>query len=129
MNTPKEFDWFSALDECPFESLKVDLAVQVEKALDEHDLSRSDLAQRANRSRSWVTKVLSADSNLTLETLCLLAEALKKEVKIDLIDINKPRKVTVNYAHSFKSSSQRTPKPITAKIINDSRHDGFISYV
>ncbi|NHC62204.1 helix-turn-helix domain-containing protein [Paenalcaligenes suwonensis] len=116
--TPNELQWFLSSDESSFEALKVEIAVQIEKALDENNFSRSDLAKLTNRSRSWVTKVMSGDSNLTLETLCLLAGALKKEILVEFVDAEPLKTIPIKYEYSFKNKRHDSLKTITPKLLD-----------
>lgn len=63
-------------------SLIVDTAVTLNKALDAADVSQRELAQRLGRSEGFVSQVLSGGGNLTLRTLADFAYGL--DCAIDL---------------------------------------------
>lgn len=59
--------------------LKYEVGTQVLKILEEKGWSRSDLAKELKKSRQYVTKMLKADTNFTLDSIAALSIALKKE--------------------------------------------------
>ena len=67
---------------------KVDLAVQVERAMIADGVSRAELARRLNCNRSYVTKVLQGDVNMTIESMAKLAHALGRRLDIHIAEEN-----------------------------------------
>jgi transcriptional regulator with XRE-family HTH domain len=63
------------------EGLLLDLNAQISSAMQLHDVSRSELAERLGTSRAYVTKLLDGQENMTLKTLVRVANAL--EMKVD----------------------------------------------
>lgn len=59
--------------------LKFDIGTQVLRALEEEGLSRADLAKRLGKSRQYVTKMLKAETNFTLDSIAALSVALGRE--------------------------------------------------
>lgn len=58
--------------------LKYKVGDEVLRILTEKDMSRADLAKRLGKSRQYVTKMLRAQTNFTLETIAALSVALEK---------------------------------------------------
>jgi transcriptional regulator with XRE-family HTH domain len=48
----------------------------------EQNVSKADLARRLNKSRAWVTQLLSGKANMTVRTLAEVVYALDAEVKL-----------------------------------------------
>lgn len=77
----------SGLEDDPLyraEEIATDIAMKVDERLDEHGLSRKELASRLQVSRSYVTQLLNGHSNMTLRSLCKLAYAVELRVDVDL---------------------------------------------
>lgn len=105
MKAKDNISWFETLRMDPVEDLKIDVAIQIEKVLDETNTSRTQLSQKINRSRSWVTKVLSGETNLTLETMCTIGTALNKKVVIDFADNDTHSDNKLKYVTTFKNKN------------------------
>lgn len=58
------------------EGLFIDVAARVIDAMENRDVTRSELARRLNVSPAYITKVLRGHANLSLESLAKLAFAL-----------------------------------------------------
>lgn len=54
----------------------------IQKAIKERNLSRSDLAKRMGRQRSFVTRMMSGSHNLTIKTFALALAACDFEVTL-----------------------------------------------
>jgi transcriptional regulator with XRE-family HTH domain len=65
------------------ESLVTEAAELIGRLMAEKKVSKAALAKRLNRSRAWVTQLLSGKTNMTIRTLAELAYALEAEVKLD----------------------------------------------
>jgi transcriptional regulator with XRE-family HTH domain len=65
------------------ESLVTEAAELIARLMSEKKINRAALAKRLNRSRSWVTQLLSGKTNMTVRTLAELAFALEAEVRLD----------------------------------------------
>jgi transcriptional regulator with XRE-family HTH domain len=48
----------------------------------EQNVSKADLARRLNKSRAWVTQLLSGKANMTVRTLAEVVYTLDAEVKL-----------------------------------------------
>lgn len=66
------------------ESAALDIASDVENAMERNGLNRADLAKIIDSSRSYVTKVLTGDANFTLKTLAKLASALNCQLNVSI---------------------------------------------
>jgi transcriptional regulator with XRE-family HTH domain len=65
------------------EALVTEAAELIARLMAEKKVNKAALAKRLNRSRAWVTQLLSGQSNMTVRTLAELAYALEAEVKFD----------------------------------------------
>lgn len=57
--------------------LIVNLTEEIELLLEEKDMSRSDLAVQINKSKSYISQVLSGSRNMTLNTLADICSGMK----------------------------------------------------
>lgn len=64
------------------EALVAEASEMIAKLMDEQNISKADLARRLNKSRAWVTQLLSGNANMTVRTLAELAYTLEAEVKL-----------------------------------------------
>ncbi|MBZ2187029.1 MAG: helix-turn-helix domain-containing protein [Bryobacter sp.] len=64
------------------EALVAEASELIARLMAEQNVSKADLARRLNRSRSWVTQLLSGKANLTIRTLAEVVHALDSEVKL-----------------------------------------------
>lgn len=60
------------------------LAKNIEQIMDEKKLSKSGLAELLSMSRPYITKLLSGDANLTIESLAKISIALDCDLRVDL---------------------------------------------
>lgn len=58
------------------EQARLEVMIEVARAMEERGISRAELARRLGTSKAYVTKILRGDANFTLETLARLAHAL-----------------------------------------------------
>ncbi len=65
------------------ESLATEAAELIARLMAEKKVNKAALAKRLNRSRAWVTQLLSGKTNMTVRTLAELAYVLESEVKFD----------------------------------------------
>jgi transcriptional regulator with XRE-family HTH domain len=66
------------------EDAKLDFAQKLGELLEARNMSRAELARRLGTSRAYVTRVLRAEFNLTLESMVKIALALDARVSLDL---------------------------------------------
>jgi transcriptional regulator with XRE-family HTH domain len=64
------------------EALAAEAAEVIAGLMKQQTLSKADLARRLNKSRAWVTQLLSGKANMTVRTLAEVAYALGAEVKL-----------------------------------------------
>ncbi len=64
------------------EALVAEASEVIARLMDEQNISKADLARRMNKSRAWVTQLLSGSANMTVRTLAELAHTLGAEVKL-----------------------------------------------
>ena len=64
------------------EALVADAAEVIARLMAEQNLSKADLARRLNKSRAWVTQLLSGKANMTVRTLAKVVHTLGAEMKL-----------------------------------------------
>jgi transcriptional regulator with XRE-family HTH domain len=64
------------------EALVVEASEQIARLMAEQSVSKADLARRLNKSRAWVTQLLSGKANMTVRTLAEVVYTLGAEVKL-----------------------------------------------
>lgn len=64
------------------EALVAEASELIARLMAEQNVSKADLARRLNKSRPWVTQLLSGKANLTIRTLAEVVHALDSEVKL-----------------------------------------------
>lgn len=67
-----------------FEGFLLTICEQIIYAMENQNISRSDLAKRLGNSRSYITKILSTNENLSLKTLFKVVRALNCEIDINI---------------------------------------------
>ena len=82
------------------EGLVLEGSELVARLMNESGVTRSELAKRIGKTRSYVTQLLSGSRNMTLRTLADIAFALGAEVKMEAVPIEKPSAVTGDSARS-----------------------------
>jgi transcriptional regulator with XRE-family HTH domain len=64
------------------EALVAESSEVIARLMAEQNVSKADLARRLNKSRAWVTQLLSGKANMTVRTLAEVVYALDAEVKL-----------------------------------------------
>ena len=64
------------------EALVAEASEVIARLMAEQNLSKADLARRLNKSRAWVTQLLSGKANMTGRTLAEVVYTLGAEVKL-----------------------------------------------
>lgn len=67
------------------ESLKLEFAVDIDRAINARGLSRKQVADILQTSPAWVTKVLRGDVNLTIESMAKLCHAVGLDLQIAVV--------------------------------------------
>lgn len=70
------------------EALAIDVAIQIGNRLKELSISRKQLSDRLKVSKAYVSQLLQGKSNMTLLTLCRVADA----IELDLLVSMRPRR-------------------------------------
>jgi len=65
------------------EALVTEASEMIARLMAERNVSRADLARKLNKSRAWVTQLLSGKANVTIRTLGEVVYALGAEVKLN----------------------------------------------
>lgn len=77
-------NWYNGIDVLRADEVKLDFAIAIERAMESEKISKADLARQLGTSSAWITKVLRGDANVTIETMCQLAEAVGRTLHIHL---------------------------------------------
>ena len=72
--------------EYKIESVAFDISVQIYKQMEKLGINKKDLAEKLNVSKSYITQLLKGKSNMTIETLIKVAEALGMTLQIELVE-------------------------------------------
>ena len=64
------------------EALVAEASEVIASLMAEQNVSKADLARRLNKSRAWVTQLLSGKANITVRTLADVVYTLGAEVKL-----------------------------------------------
>lgn len=64
------------------EALVAEASETIARLMAEQNVSKADLARKLNKSRAWVTQLLSGRANMTVRTLAKVVFALGAEVKL-----------------------------------------------
>jgi len=65
------------------EALVTEASEMIARLMAERNVSRADLARKLNKSRAWVTQLLSGKADVTIRTLGEVVYALGAEVKLN----------------------------------------------
>ncbi|MBC7857653.1 MAG: XRE family transcriptional regulator [Burkholderiaceae bacterium] len=76
--------WFQSIPVDEAESIKLDFAANLDRAIRSQNLARKDVAARLDASPAWVTKVLRGDINLTIESMAKLASSVGYDLNISI---------------------------------------------
>lgn len=66
------------------EDLKLDFAEQIYNVLEAKKMNQSDLARLLGVNRAFVSRIIKANQNLTLETIAKIANALNFDVALNI---------------------------------------------
>jgi transcriptional regulator with XRE-family HTH domain len=72
------------------EYLKLEFAEELSRLMDEHGLTKTDLATKLGCSRAYITKVFNTTFNPTIETLAKIALAFDARVELKLVPRDAP---------------------------------------
>lgn len=85
MKTFKEiYNKIKETDVYHVEGAKLDFAIQLGRILDAIGMSRSDLAVKLGKTRSYVTKIMRGDANLTLASMVSLSKAVGGSLSVHI---------------------------------------------
>lgn len=101
MNQSTIVEWYNSLDSDDLDDVKLDFAIAVERALERTGKKRVDLAKELHVSSARVTKVLSGESNLTMELMHKIAVALDHKINIQL----SPASANSRWSHVLTSQN------------------------
>ena len=88
-------------------SATIDFAEDLSRLMEEAGVSRAELARRLGTSPAYVTQVLRADGNFTLETMTRFAMALGHQVRVHLA----PMKSVTTWQDSAPVREERSEAP------------------
>jgi len=84
MKAAQMASWFGSLPVDEAETIKLEFAVAIDKAIRSKKVSRKSIAESLQTSPAWVTKVLRGDVNLTIESMAKLAQAVGCNLSIKI---------------------------------------------
>lgn len=108
------------------ESLALAATELICKLMEEHNISKADLAGKLNKSRAFITQVLSGNRNLTLHTFSDLAFQLGYRIEIDAVPLSQAmddQGYTLRY--EFPHTSQNIWKEPSEKNVKEN-DDGIL---
>ena len=79
---------YSRDDEFIVDSLLIEISAQIADAMQGEGLSQSQLAERLGITKSYVSRLLHGTKNMTIRTLCRIANALDRSVSVQLIEFS-----------------------------------------
>jgi transcriptional regulator with XRE-family HTH domain len=82
------------------------IALVLADALEESGISQRQLAERLGVSEARVSQILSADHNLTVKVLAKIANALQRELKIEMPLLENPEQQTLDIRGAWKARRQ-----------------------
>lgn len=91
-NTDNLLHAFKQAENTPYYQLQkiiIDVTEQICETMEENGITRADLAQRLGKDRSWVTRILRGNCNLTLKTISDIFWALG--YKIEVVFTSRPK--------------------------------------
>lgn len=94
------------------ESLKLQVAESIVALMDEHKLNKSALAEKLEKSASFVTKILSGENNFTLETMVRVGLALNHQIEVMFRPLNYAPKYHDYVAGTWVSNTPCRPATI-----------------
>lgn len=65
------------------ETLVAEASEMIARLMAEQNVTKAGLARRLNKSRAWVTQLLSGKANMTVRTLAEVVYAMDAEVKLN----------------------------------------------
>ncbi|WP_321931514.1 helix-turn-helix domain-containing protein [Paraburkholderia guartelaensis] len=75
-------DWYAAIEARHIDEVKLELALELDRAAKSLGMLKKDVAERMGTSGAWISKVLRGDANPTLDTLQTLAQAVDCNVHV-----------------------------------------------
>src|SRR5215210_2821538 len=64
----------------------LDFTGDIDRLVEERDMTRAELAERIGTSAAYVSKVLRGETNLTVKTMVSLADASEADIRISIVD-------------------------------------------
>ncbi|PCI00267.1 MAG: hypothetical protein COB79_05925 [Zetaproteobacteria bacterium] len=117
-------NWYDNLDqdlEYIAEDKKINAAITISRRMDQLNMSKADLAKKISSSPAYITKVLRGDSNLTIESLVKLSDAIDADLQINIC----PRASKVHFDtffHQHKTKEQSNAWLKTSGTLNFEEH-------
>ncbi len=86
-NFRRMFEDLEKTDEFAVEKVKIRVAEQIFRKMEEQNITKAMLAEKLGTSRAYITKVLDGSTNLTLESMVKISRALECELSFQLSPI------------------------------------------
>lgn len=84
------------------EELKLDFTIKLNKVMCEQNINQSQLAEKLGSSKSYTTKLLKGDCNVSIATMVKIAEALDSKVEIHIA----PKKATIRWFEVYETKEK-----------------------
>ena len=96
------------------EALVAEASEVIARLMAEQNVSKADLARRLNKSRAWVTQLLSGKANMTVRTLAEVVNTLDAEVKLHTRRPVGSSRLVAGVLDEHRCSRAATPRPAEA---------------
>lgn len=81
-------------DEFHIARVKIEIAEQIYRMMEERKVTQAELARRLGKNRAYISRILKGTTNFTIETLVKIGRQLVAEWEFHLSDAEKPAKAS-----------------------------------
>jgi transcriptional regulator with XRE-family HTH domain len=119
--------WVAAQNDPAYwgERAKLDFAVELNSKMEEQKISRTELAQKVNVSKAYISKILGGYANFTIESMSKLAFAMGFKIGINFYPIKYQQNTYVPHLNSvtnFPLASNDNSIFWVQNILSDEEH-------
>ena len=93
--------------------LRIEIALQVERAMKAQKISRKALAERMGVSKGRISQILSGTSNLTLRLVADAFTALGLRLELKPVPLSEPRTVQQPTVHPISDAKPETTSAVS----------------
>lgn len=99
------------------EKARIDFAAALWELMEHNGVTRAKLAEKLGKSPPWVTKVLSGDSNFTINTMVELADAVGGNLCLHIAHANTDtRWMTVHRSNAVSPAASDWHDPVVTGV-------------